>query len=380
MGTVRSVASVRLTEARYSAVAYQPKPYYRPELDALRFFAFLSVFCAHTYTPNNRIWATIQNTGRFGVVLFFLLSAYLITELLRQEALRTGSVHLKKFYTRRVLRIWPLYLLIIATATIVGMIYEPWHVSALWLMSNVLFMGNWFVVAFGWPLNAMLSPLWTISVEEQFYLMVPGLQKMGGARAVNAVSCLFLIISYAYLLSQGLPQEHTLFQNSLVLFQFFAAGSLLANYLQGSTPQIKLPYRALMLLAGLGLWLMANRLGFAVHFKETATRMTPVYGSLALLAGTVLIFLSFLGVSEFRFPKPFLYLGTISYGLYIYHVAVLSLMHFLFRSAWGHRGVLPAAVVLSMIGSIAVASASYRWIESPFIRLKRRFELVRSKS
>ena len=380
MGTVRNVAFVRLDEARFSVIAPKPKPFYRPELDALRFFAFFGVFLSHAYTTKNKFWSVAQNTGRFGVVLFFLLSAYLITELLRQEKLKTGSVHLKKFYMRRILRIWPIYFLITVIAVIVGTIYIPWHITGLWLVSCLFFTSNWFVVAFGWPASVMVHPLWTISVEEQFYLLVPSLQKLGGARTVNFASWLFIAVAYAYLWLRGLPQGLILFRNSLVLFQFFAAGSLLANYLKGSPPVIKLSNRAVMLAVGLGLWVVSNRLGFAVNFKETATRMTPVYGSLALLAGTVLIFLAFLGVTGIKFPRPVLYLGTISYGLYIYHVGILSLVELLLKPIWHHRAVPPCAILLSLIVTVAVASASYKWVELPFIQYKKRFELIQSKA
>jgi peptidoglycan/LPS O-acetylase OafA/YrhL len=89
--------------------------YYRPELDALRFFAFMCVFSFHRmdYVPTDPVhdpWLfRIGNVGPFGVPVFFLLSAFLITELLLRERERTGRIHIKAFYIRRILRIWPLY-------------------------------------------------------------------------------------------------------------------------------------------------------------------------------------------------------------------------------------------------------------------------------
>src|SRR5579859_3569851 len=89
--------------------------YYRPELDALRFFAFLAVFAFHRmdYVPTDPVkdvWAyRIGSVGAFGVPVFFLLSAFLITELLVRERVSTGRVHIRSFYARRILRIWPLY-------------------------------------------------------------------------------------------------------------------------------------------------------------------------------------------------------------------------------------------------------------------------------
>src|ERR1039458_6841980 len=88
---------------------------YRPELDALRFFAFLCVFCFHrmdyvgTDPIRDRWGFRIGTIGAFGVPVFFLLSAFLITDLLLRERERTGRVHIQAFYIRRILRIWPLY-------------------------------------------------------------------------------------------------------------------------------------------------------------------------------------------------------------------------------------------------------------------------------
>ena len=253
--------------------------------------------------------------------------------------------------------------------------------TGLWLASSLLFTSNWFVIAYGWPANPMLAALWTISIEEQFYLLVPTIQKVGGAAFVNAFSWLILISSYGFIWIRGLSQEHILNQNSLVAFQFFAAGSLLANYLKGSVPDIKVRYRALLLVCGISFWALANRLGFGVHFRASATHLTPVYATFSLLVGTILIFLSFLGASRrVKFPKTVLYLGTISYGLYIYHIGVLEMMALIMKPLWDHRGIPFATALLSLIVAVAISSASYRWFETPFIVLKRRFELVKSKA
>lgn len=106
--------SPRLAEAR-GLSKEKESSYYRPELDALRFFAFLCVFSFHRmdYVPTDPVrnhWLyLIGNVGPFGVPVFFLLSAFLITELLLREREKTGRIHIRAFYVRRMLRIWPLY-------------------------------------------------------------------------------------------------------------------------------------------------------------------------------------------------------------------------------------------------------------------------------
>src|SRR5215813_2353179 len=96
--------------------------FYRPELDCLRFFAFLAVFVSHAFaldaeyyidrqiSPQLSLWiSNITGCGGYGVVLFFVLSSYLITELLIRESNSKGRIDVKSFYIRRALRIWPLY-------------------------------------------------------------------------------------------------------------------------------------------------------------------------------------------------------------------------------------------------------------------------------
>src|SRR6202034_4536316 len=94
-------------------------------LDGLRFYAFLGVFIYHTlpsqvlfyrrlHLPLAGVWAAIAKAGASGVDLFFALSAFLITSLLLRERQETGGISLRLFYTRRILRIWPLYFLVVA--------------------------------------------------------------------------------------------------------------------------------------------------------------------------------------------------------------------------------------------------------------------------
>src|SRR5580704_2467620 len=164
-----------------SPSARRGKSFYRPELDVLRFFAFFSVFLYHFWRPTElyvqhgvpRIVAVLGNGliqgGVFGVDLFFVLSAYLITELLLREKDECGSLDVRGFYLRRILRIWPLYFFYIGLALLP--IFNQrhgftWHHAA----AFVLLAGNWSVIAWGWPSPSIVVPLWTVSIEEQFYL------------------------------------------------------------------------------------------------------------------------------------------------------------------------------------------------------------------
>src|SRR5215218_7670570 len=134
-----------------------PLRFYHPELDLLRFFAFLAVFMHHAlprdaayYTgagvpPAVTQWLlTAKEAGSFGLDLFFALSAYLITELLLREHASQGSFSISAFYIRRALRIWPLYFIFLAlTVLVVPTIFPKDSFGPIYIVSFTLFVGNW---------------------------------------------------------------------------------------------------------------------------------------------------------------------------------------------------------------------------------------------
>jgi peptidoglycan/LPS O-acetylase OafA/YrhL len=117
--------------------------FYRPELDALRFFAFLAVLVHHGPSSTG-IFNLASHAGGFGLSMFFLLSAYLITELLFREREQTGTIAWRLFFTRRALRIWPLYYAALAAAFFIARIppHRFW-ISRAGIAGMSFFMVNW---------------------------------------------------------------------------------------------------------------------------------------------------------------------------------------------------------------------------------------------
>ena len=122
----------------YPTTPRQSQSFYHPELDVLRFFAFFAVFLHHALpreatlylnaglTSTATEWLlTAKKAGAFGVDLFFVLSAFLITELLRREYVSRGKFNLSSFYIRRALRIWPLYFTFLAITVFIIPIIIP---------------------------------------------------------------------------------------------------------------------------------------------------------------------------------------------------------------------------------------------------------------
>jgi peptidoglycan/LPS O-acetylase OafA/YrhL len=394
--------------ATLEALIQNPKPYspptaaerrrfYRPELDVLRFAAFLSVFFCHILPvdepPQVRgqsffVWnfiLAVRDAGNFGVCIFFLLSSYLITELLRRERLETNATHLRSFYIRRVLRIWPLYFVVLAVFVAGGTIWTSMRLEPGRVLAYALLVGNWYMVVY--PLTSgPLRHLWSISVEEQFYITWPFLMKVGGVRGIKIASLALLPASYLTIFFASIYQSHldvAVWLNSAVQFQFFALGALLAIHLPGRTPDLSRSSRAAMLLGGIALWLIASgvfgikRAGFTPH----PTAMCAGYASAAL--GSVLIFLAVLGVASGRIPGSLVYLGKISYGLYVFHEIGMSLSH-LVRKAAGLESHTPTLFLLNAVLSLAftifLAALSYKYLESPFLQFKKRFTFVESRS
>jgi peptidoglycan/LPS O-acetylase OafA/YrhL len=371
--------------------------FYRPELDGLRFFAFLCVFAFHRmdYVPTDPVrdrWLyRIGNIGPFGVPVFFLLSAFLITELLRRERERTGKLHVKAFYARRILRIWPLYF-----AAFFGLAILDRFVPGVgsrdplaWL-AFTFFAGNWYILHHGWIAGAV-DPLWSISVEEQFYIAVPLLAALGGRKAIAFVCGALFAAAYVTILVYALHPvagDNGEWTNGFVQYQFFVAGTVLALILKGRVVDIPLALRPVAFALGLCCWFTALLACKVQSWEPHPTPVGALCGWLLVLAGSVLLFLSFFGTPARLIPRGLAYLGSISYGLYVVH----SLMFFLVfeklipalrrafpgaRMPASMRDIFWTAFVLAL--SIAAASLSYHFFEKPFLRLKQRFSFVAAR-
>lgn len=370
--------------------------YYRPELDVLRFLAFLFVFLAHRMDflpidPAKHFWLfNLSLLGDFGVPVFFLLSAFLITELLLRENDQIGAIHPKAFYIRRILRIWPLYFAVFyGLALLTRFIPHTGPPPASWL-AFTFFAGNWYICKHGWIHAYPVNPLWSISVEEQFYIAIPLIALYGRRLGLKVVSWVLMVIAYCMVIryawhpTNGFSSQWT---NSFVQFQFFSAGTLLSLYLKGRVPRWPLVVRIGGIVTAIGCWLIASlAFGVQADTPHSTVLQAPV-GWVLVLIGTLLLFLSLLGTSSRYLPAPIIYLGRISYGLYLFHELVYFLVfhtwktwltrfsEMLHLSAW-RNGL---GTVLAFCLTVLIAHLSYRFYEQPFLRLKRHFTFIPSR-
>ncbi|HET6930919.1 MAG TPA: acyltransferase [Candidatus Acidoferrum sp.] len=372
------------------------QPFYRPELDTLRFFAFFGVFVFHVVPNDPQFYqahpilpasivpliCAVASAGAYGVDLFFALSAYLITTLLIREEEVRGSIDTGAFYVRRILRIWPLYFFFIAVAALVPAWDRTQHLGWPYVAGYLLLSGNWVYVFLGLP-HSIASPLWSVSIEEQFYLIWPlALRRLSRRQLVLTVIGLLVLANAVriFLVSShvlGAAVEY----NTMARIDAIAFGILVAYFLGSEAPSLSLFSRAALAISCVSVWCIVA----SYTNLNAQTEVAPVMGT---LLGRPLIALAAAGLLAAVIGAPaagarvltnswLTYLGRISYGLYVYHAAGLLVAWHVFR---GNSVKIYAAYALTGFGLTVLFSAlSYRWLESPFLKMKERFAVVRSR-
>ena len=372
--------------------------YYKPALDVLRLCAFLFVFFTHRMdlapiNPSHYYWAYhISLVGVFGVPLFFFLSAYLITELLTKEHNQFGKINVKAFYIRRILRIWPLYFTFFFGMVIITQFTTLFgYITPGTQLAFTLFSGNWYISFNNWLPSYPINPLWSISVEEQLYILLPLVIYNFGKRGLKIFSFTALVAAYATIVyyalhpRDGFSGEWT---NSFVQFQFFAAGILVSVYGKGWQPNWPLAARVALFIAGLACWLTASMV-CEVHADAPHLSTIPqaICGWLLILGGVILFFLSLYGTPDKYIPARLAYLGRISYGMYVFHITTFWIVYEIFKTQLAYFSKLinlaewqnEVGFVIAFISTLTIALLSYKYFEKPFLRLKKRFTFIPSR-
>lgn len=364
--------------------------FYHPELDGLRFFAFLGVFLYHAFpieparhpdpvADEIGAWvASVFKAGETGVDLFFVLSAYLITELLLREHVRLGRIDVVSFYVRRTLRIWPLYYAFLAFAVFFeSHLLGNEGLRGPFALGFTAFAGNWVITAAGTLPSSAALVLWTVAIEEQFYLLWPlALRWVTPNRVVAlavAVWGLGVASRTAIVLFGG--GHFDIHFNSLCRLDAIGAGALVAGLLRGRALRSSALVRWTMIVVGVGVTLAAVRIQL-----EPRIGLAKVVVYSAWAASSVLVLLGVLRpLGErgglFAWP-PLVFLGRISYGLYVVHLLAILVAD---RIVGPHLGIPLRRALLALAMTTALASVSYYALERPFLALKLRFTHVLSR-
>lgn len=369
----------------------ETKRFYLPQLDGVRFLAFVLIFNFH----GREMWKDAAphffDYGWFALDLFFLLSSFLITSLLIKEFDRNGRVDLKRFWIRRGLRVWPLYFLVVGLYLTVFPALDLQYLSPppgsakfqafkdTYLASLFFFYFNWEIIQSGWP-STGINDLWSVSVEEQFYFVWPLLMRFVRRKYIAQLFAFLLFIAVATRFSTtGDPHWVRTFVNTAARLDPFVFGGLLAVLYNKPERFMKLlPYAWPVTIAAfvfLYLGLVAagpSPLQNTRHaiWQFSSINVGVAFFVLATLINKRLAWLLSLG--------PIAWLGKLTYGLYLFHRLALAI-------AWElvpNPTTTPRFLMHGSIGfalSIAFAALSYYAFEARFLRLKERFATVHSR-
>ncbi len=397
---------------------------YWPALDGVRALAVLLVVLHHLgplpARPSfaSELLSKMTSWGWIGVDCFFVLSGFLITRLLIEEKSRRGTVSLPKFYLRRALRIWPLYYLALFVAFIALPLSSPNHHPTIqeWIsyvprasMPFIFFAGN-FGITFDWKwlyefnklvsgmgtnmICAILMPLWSIAVEEQFYLVWPWvMRKCPSLRALCSIALLVIVAGMAAtgLIISSLPSNSTetlynyYYLNSACRLLPIMFGALLA-IAHFSVPSkfedlgkhgIKLAALTAVLYAVILFWLPPIEKVTTLHVL-TFTVSAATFSLLLFLA------LAWKPLNILFSNKILVYVGKRSYAIYLFHVTCLWFVR-MFICPLLHIRVFTATewIVTALIGiplTLLASELSWQLIEKHFLKLRSAFSGVHIES
>jgi peptidoglycan/LPS O-acetylase OafA/YrhL len=387
---------------------------YWPELDGLRAVAFLIVFLAH-YAPSAcGVFTAVLNIygtwGWIGVDLFFVLSGYLITFLLVKEKFSFNSISIIDFYKRRALRIWPLYFLVLSAASFYPLLSHHWNGYLRLFLQQViapflLFAGNYTMIwQFGaikqfcdnWNISfavyvGLLVPLWSLCIEEQFYLFWPGL--LNFAKTVKGI---YFAIGLLFLCSIGV--------RLVLVLTALKNGWGHAYYYMDIFSHLD----ALMVGAGLALteyckpgwfvpytrnaqgWLIFAILSFIFgiipltvpSLYERDLSIVPTMTVVAVsFGGVLLLAMNWEPLRNLLRNRLLRSIGKVSYAMYLFHFFLIRLVEPKLPTITGNPEINWLANALIMLGITYVAAqVSWNLLEKRFLKARIKFSKVHSET
>jgi peptidoglycan/LPS O-acetylase OafA/YrhL len=349
---------------------------YRPELDGIRGAAILLVILVHLHD-----W---PRGGFIGVDVFFTLSGFLITTLLLEEWNARGAISLRHFYARRALRLFPAVVVLLgaycAFALISGGPYLGTRLAGVGY--GAAYVSNW-PQAFGAPFPEQeIGFLWTLAIEEQFYLLWPGLLLLGLSvvrlsprRRILAIVLVILAVwVWRAVLDGGIHGEgnRIYFGTDTRLDQLLLGAALAAWFVQ--RPAGATRSRILRFAGWAGVAFLAWRLFDSVYFRSWYPTLGLAGIGIASAAVIGCVVTASSPTLRWVFSRRLLcWVGTLSYSLYLWHVLAIRAVEHSFPA-----GPAPVRIVAGVALSFLLAAASYRFVERPFLRRRRHHERLQA--
>jgi peptidoglycan/LPS O-acetylase OafA/YrhL len=358
---------------------------YFPGLNGLRAIAALAVVISHItlwlkhFNLDPGIFGTYSDgTPRglsiagYGVSIFFVLSGFLITYLLQSEK-EMQAIDVKKFYARRILRIWPLYYLYLFIAVITILIFGlDLNYGSLFLY--VFYAANVpFILGMGAPL---LSHYWSLGVEEQFYLFWPWINKKINSMVLPVFLLIVALLGTKILLHVFFPHSILELTIHVTRFHCMMIGALGA-VLYKQENKLFLQLADHKITQGISWFIIFLAAINVYHIASVIDDEIISVAALFLIIGQIRVKNRIVNLEV----KPLDFLGKISFGIYVIHPILIFLFSKLLYPLTISAPVKYVIVYSAVISStILLSYLSYTYIESYFLKFKKRFEVVKSSS
>ena len=367
-------------------------------LNALRFFAAYLVVIHHAeqirmkYGLFNLKEYSLFNNGGIAVTFFFVLSGFLISYLLFKESDITNNISVKKFYFRRMLRIWPLYFLIV----IIGIIFLPYILDFIGYSYSLPYSFNdvilYYILFSPFMVNIfyghhLIEPLWSIGVEELYYIVWAPLFKFLRNYILPIIILIIFVRSllmYASFLGYFDPVIRRLIK--MLRFEAMAIGGLGAyliyNYSSILTHFLFSRLSQFLLIIFVLLRIFAFKLLVAQSVVFNFLFTTPVISQLVIMIifAWLIINISLNPKSIVRLDNKILnFLGNISYGIYMYHMLVIFGIVVFFKQYLLIMNSFPSSIIFYLLITTLVIIVSYlskRFFEDYFLSFKKSFRIA----
>lgn len=369
---------------------------YFENLDGLRFLCFLSVFFFHSfhteydYISNSPVYnfivKDIFGNGNLGVNFFFVLSGFLITYLLIQEKKLNGQINLKKFWMRRILRIWPLFYF----AVLFGFVAFPLLKSAFGQAPNetatplyyIFFLNNFDLINNGLPDASILSILWSVAIEEQFYFIWPIILFILPLNKYWIAFSLIIISSLVFRALNNTPilhEFHTLSCIGDMAIGAMGAWLIIINKkFRKKISNLKSYQISIIYLAFLGIFLFRDEVLFNNHTIRIFERAIIAFIILLIILEQSYSKKSLFKISNFKTISK---LGLITYGLYCLHfIGIVTTTTI--TNKLGLNTQLWQVVLVDTAGALIItiilSKLSFKFYEKPFLKLKEKFRYTKN--
>lgn len=350
-----------------------------PALDGLRGSAILIVLVAHF-----GFYKIVP--GGFGVTLFFFISGFLITRLLLAEFEQAGQISIRRFYIRRLLRLYPalvfaVFASYLCYAILAGYVIWPDIVAALLYASNYYGLSVGFGSAYPQEVASLvhIGVLWSLAVEEQYYMLFPLLFALAMPRmkrfiwilSIAALGCLLLRI---YLAGEGGMSER-IYAGTDTRLDSILYGAILTALLAGKSAERWLAFFSSPTVFGISLLMLLASFVWRDQFFRDTFRYSLQGLALMSIVCTV-CFSDWLSALRRVFESaPMCLLGTWSYSLYLFHQLALTFAELAtgesYLSGVGELSLQWYAI--AVISTFVMAASSYHFVERPFLSLRHRF-------